>query len=299
MLAPTTCVAAHSLDFIAEHLPEVAMDNRIASLPLWTHINAASRDAWHFSVQGGYADTRANTLRFSGRMLSLAVARPIGDAWLFSVIGFVDEFRLSSGVERRPLDVTFARSVPLSLPALAEFSGLSGSARHSGIGVALRHDTKSPMWGPYQWSAGLLWQRFSLRDYAFDYRVLDGPSAGARGRIDYSTTYSHLTPFFGVAWPRDYGEWRSTPHVVLALPMPRRGVVGQITGPSFVAGGDTASSGQGRHFGDTSVTFGWDISYRPWRLTVDIGSAISQALLEPIINKGVNRNWILSLRWDY
>jgi hypothetical protein len=292
-------VENHSLDFVAEHLPEVAMDNRIASLPLWTRFKAASPDALHFSVQGAYADTRANTLKFSGQMLSVAVARPMGDEWQFSVFGFIDEYRLSGGIERRPLDVTFARVVPLSLPAQTEFSGLSGSARHTGIGIALRQESTSPRWGRYLSSAGILWQRFSLRDYAFDYRVLEGASAGARGRIDYSTTYAHLTPFVGMAWPRDYDEWMSTPHVKFALPMPRRGVVGQITGPGFVAGGDTASSGQGRHFGDASITFGWDIGYRPWRLSVDIGSVLSQALLEPIINKGVRYNRILSFRWDY
>lgn len=289
----------HSLDFVAEHLPEVAMDNRIASLPLWTRLNSAARHDWNFSVQGGYADIRANTLKFAGRMLSAAAIRPIGADWQFSAFGFIDEYRLSSGVERRPLDVTFARSVPLSLPAQTEFSGLSGSARHTGIGVALRQDSTSERWGRYLWSVGVLWQRFTLRDYAFDYRVLEGASSGARGRIDYSTTYAHLTPFVGMAWPRDYGEWMSTPHVKFALPMPRRGVVGQINGPGFVASGDTASSGQGRHFGDASITVGWDIGYRPWGLTVDIGSVISQALLEPIINKGVNQTLMLSFRWDH
>lgn len=299
LLAANLPATAESIDFVAEHLPEVAIDNRYASLPLWSRFDTASPNAWGFGIQGGYAQTQAGSLRLAGPMLSLAATHSIGDAWQLSAFAFIDDFNLSSGIERRALDVTFATNVPLDLPAQAQFSGLSGSARHIGAGIAVRHKTELRLWGGYEWSAGLLWQRLVLRDYALNFRLLDGASAGANGRIDYSATYTHVAPFVALAWPREYGVWQSTPHLQVALPLPRRGVVGRISGSTFDVQGDTATNGQGKHFGDASVTVGWDLTYRPWGLTVDLGSVISQALLERVIHKGVSQNWLLSLRWDY
>ena len=54
-------------------------------------------------------------------------------------------------------------------------------------------------------------------------------------------------------------------------------------------------AGNGKHFGDISVTIGLDITYKPWALTMDVGSALSQALLERAIHKGVGQNWLLSV----
>jgi len=47
------------------------------------------------------------------------------------------------------------------------------------------------------------------------------------------------------------------------------------------------------------VTLGFDVSYRPWNLTVDIGSTVSQALLEPVIHKGIDSNWLISASWNF
>ncbi len=293
--------APQSIDYVAEHLPEIAMDNRYASLPLWANLALPSAPlpaVWRFGMQGGYARTQAGTLRLEGPMLSFAVGRQKGDAWQWSAFAFIDAFQLSSGAERRALDVTFVAPVPLDLPAQAEFSGLAGSARHIGIGLAARRQADLRLWGRYAWSAGLMWQRFALHDYALDFRVLDGANARASGRIDYSAAYSHITPFAGLAWPRDHGAWRSMPHLQVAWPLPRRGVAGRITGPAFDLRGDTATNARGTHFGDPSLTVGWDFTYRPLGLTVDVGTVVSQALLERVIHKGAGQNWVLSLRWD-
>ena len=58
-------------------------------------------------------------------------------------------------------------------------------------------------------------------------------------------------------------------------------------------------TGVGTPFGDPSVTLGLDVTYRPWNLTIDVGSAISQALLEPVIHKGIESNWMLSASWTF
>ena len=141
-------------------------------------------------------------------------------------------------------------------------------------------------------------QWMALRDYSYDYRVLEGPDSGSTGTLDYDTTYRHIVPFAGLAWPRAGERWSYSPHVQFAFPIPRRGVVGHITGAGFDLRGDQDSNGYGRHFGDPSITIGLDVTYLPWNLTFDLGTALSQYLVEPVIHEGIDRDLVLSIRWD-
>jgi hypothetical protein len=36
------------------------------------------------------------------------------------------------------------------------------------------------------------------------------------------------------------------------------------------------------------------VTYKPCGLTVDLGTLMTQALLEPLIHKGIDRNWVIS-----
>jgi len=295
--------ATESIEFVAEHLPEIAMDNRYASLPLWNACEQGTRagDPGRASCYGtsvGYARTHSGTLSIDGPMISLSVTRRLNQRFRLTGFVFLDDLRLAGGVEHRPLEVLFANP-PLTLPAASEFTGLDGSARDAGFGVAL-NGTAHLNWLPwFEWSAGLMWQQFKLSDYRFDYLILAGPDAGTTGTLAYSTIYTHVTPFFGAAWPRSVGVWNYAPHVQMALPLPRRGVVGEITGPGFDLAGNTEDNGHGKHFGDPSVTIGFNVTYLPWDLTVDIGTMITQALLEPQVHDGVKHNVMLAAYWTF
>jgi hypothetical protein len=87
--------------------------------------------------------------------------------------------------------------------------------------------------------------------------------------------------------------------VQAVVPLPRRGVEGRITGPGYDLSGDTGTTHGDTPFGDPSVTLGFDVTYRPWNLTVDIGSTVSQALLEPVVHKGIDSNWLISASWNF
>jgi len=295
--------STESIEFVAEHLPEISMDNRYASLPLWnacdSGTNAADPDReFCFGMSAGYARTHSGTLSIDGPMISLSVARRLGERLRLTGFVFLDDLALSGGVEHRPLEVLFA-DPPLTLPAPGEFTGLDGNARDVGMGVAL-NGTAHLDWLPwFEWSAGLMWQQVILSDYRFDYLILDGPDAGTTGVLDYSTIYTHLSPFFGAAWPRSDGVWNYVPHVQVALPQPRRGVAGEITGPGFDLAGNTADNGHGKHFGDPSLTIGFNVTYQPWDLTVDIGTTITHALLEPRVHDGVKHNLMFAAYWTY
>jgi hypothetical protein len=285
-----------SIEFVGEHLPEIAMDNRYATLPLWSMEPTESRSA--FSLQAGYAYTHTETLAIDGPMLSAAVARSFSPRWHIRGLAFLDELSLTSGTEHRPLEVNFASDVPLALPAAAEFTGLSGEARDRGVGVAFGYEGRMWPWHAFQASAGILWQQLTLSGYHFAFRVTDGIDAGATGTLDYSATYSYFTPFIGLSWPRDRGNWRFAPHVLAAMPLPRRGVVGEIQGNGYDLSGDTGTNVHSRPFGDPSLTVGFDVTYRPWNVTFDVGTALTQVVLEPVIHEGVQHDWMISFRWN-
>ena len=284
--------AEHSFEFVAEHLPEAAMDNRFATLPLWSGAETPAAQ-WQFTLQGGLARTSSGAMVLDGPMLSGAARRQLNQHRAVQAFGFFDELSFSSSGERRPLETLFAQP-PLALPADAQFTDLGGTYRNIGAGLAFNLQADGGWLGRREWVIGALYQSVQMRDYRANYQVLEGPSTGAAGVVDYSATYNHLTPFAGVALARESGAWRWTPHALLAIPLPRRGIQGRITGPGFDLSGDTARAGNGKHFGDPSVTFGLDATYKPWGLSLDLGSLVTQALLEPLIHQGIDRNWVIS-----
>ena len=41
------------------------------------------------------------------------------------------------------------------------------------------------------------------------------------------------------------------------------------------------------------------VRYEPWGLEVDIGAALTEALLEPLIHEGTDQNIALSVAWQF
>jgi hypothetical protein len=304
--------SAESIEFVTEHFPEIAMDNRNASLPLWNtcedeisdeprrddNEDGEEDDEFCIGVDVGYQRTRSGTFSIDGPLLAISAVRPFGEKYHVAAFVFFDDFALKGGSAQRPLDITFANP-PLVLPADARYDGLDGDARDVGLGIAINGNAHWRWLPSFQWSVGLMWQRLRLTEYSFAYEVTEGRDAGSTGTLDYSATYSHFSPFVGAAWPRLHGDWRFTPHIQIAMPLPRRGVQGRITGPGFDLSGDAADNGAGKHFGDPSASIGFNVTYDPWQLTLDLGSTIAQALIEPRIHEGVGDNWLLSAHWTF
>ena len=295
--------AKEDIEFVAEHLPEVAMDNRYATLPIWGanfgESGAALFGQHGLIAQAGFSSTRTGDLIIEGPLLSAALHWPLGDHWNLSGFMFYDDLWFSGQNDRRPLQTLFAPADPLTRPAESLFARLDGTALDFGTGLTLTLRGHDGRLGEHQWVAGLLWQQLRLRDYRLDYQVLEGSSAGATGQIDFDTRYSFVTPFIGLKLPRRYNDWTFSPHLLFALPLPRRGMVGHITGPGFDLHGDTADVGNGKHFGDPSLTLGLDVTYEPLHLSLDLGTTFTQWFLDPMIHRGVDRNLVLSAQWRY
>ena len=292
-LAPMRrAAAAESIEFVAEHLPEVAMDNRLATLPVWI-AGTTPAQSWQFTVQGGATRISSGGLALDGPMVSAAVHRRINDRLAMGAFAFLDDLQFSGASDQRPLETSFTQA-PLALPAESLFTDLHGNYRNLGAGFVFNLQEVQGWLGERQWVAGALYQNVQLRDYRATYQVIAGPSTGAAGFVDYSGDYAHITPFAGLAMPRHFGSWDLVPHALIAVPVPRRGVQGRITGPGFDLSGDTDTAGNGKHFGDPWLSLGLDVTYRAWGLTLDLGSFVSQALLEPVLHKGVEHNWVIS-----
>lgn len=288
--------AEHDIEFVAEHLPEAAMDNRYATLPLWgDSVTEASR--WQVATQAAFGATEVGSLSLRGPMLSLGLQRPLPDNWQVTGFGFYDELSFSSQREYRPLQTLFAPQTPIERPVDAVFEGLDGRTTHFGAGLAIGRGARSNLLGEYRWLAGVQWERVALRDYSFDYELLAGAQTGLTGHIDFDADYNHVTPFVGFELPRDLGQWTLAFHSLLAYPLPRRGFAGHIAGPDFDIAGNTDDAGNGKHFGDPSVTLGLNLTYRPAGLTFDVGTVLSQWLLEPMIHRGIDSNVLLSITW--
>jgi hypothetical protein len=290
--------AKQDIEFVAEHLAEVPMDNRYATLPIWDQ-QSSHADSIHAQLQGAYATLGSGNLDVSGPMFSIGLQRKLASAWSFGGFVFDDPLRIQSSHEDRPLRTLFAPSTPIAQPIDAHFSNLNGSVSDVGAGLFFSEESNANWLGDYAWLAGVMWQRIELKDFRLDYEVDAGPAAGVTGQIDFDNTYTHVVPFFGIQVPRQRGAWSWNAHALYAMPLPRRGVVGHITGPGFDIRGDTQDVGNGKHFGDPSLTLGFTIAYAPAHLSVDVGTLLSQALLEGWIHRGIERDYVLSVNWQW
>ena len=223
----------------------------------------------------------------------------MNEDWSLTGFVFYDDLSFSGRNEQRPLDVKFVTGVPLALPADAEFANLQGSAHDIGIGIGVNRSVQAGFLDGWRWVAGAVWQRLELENFATPYLLLSGNSAGASGVVGYSATYDFVTPYAGLSRPLSFGHWAIEPRVLAVMPLPRQGVHGRIAGPGFDLSGDTAEAGQGKHYGDPWLVLGMAVRYVPWHLDVDVGSVVSQALLEPVVHTGIDRNLALSFSWQF
>jgi hypothetical protein len=295
LVAATSAGAAtEDMDFVAEHLPEAAMDNRLLSLPL-SYADNLPVDEWSAQLQALASRIESGNLRLSGAGAGFGLRRQFGRSWAALGIAFFDRLPFSGDTERRPVAPIFSESFPVSLPADATLSNQRGDVTQWGIGVGMRYQ---PEGRPYSITFGALRERVKLDGYRVDYRLTSGPSAGTAGTLDYSSNYPYWTPFATFEWRITRAAWQFSPRFSAGVPIPTWGWRGRITGPGFDVAGDTEKIGRGRHMGDSFGGFGFGITYSPWHLTVDAGALLNQMLLEQRIHEGVNRAWLLNFSWE-
>lgn len=296
LLAVTACACAatEDMDFVAEHLPEAAMDNRLLTLPL-SYTDSLTNDEWSVQLSALASRVESGNLRLTGPGVGAGMRRQLNRTWAVLGLGFFDHLSFSGDTEQRPVAPIFSTSFPVSLPADATLTNQRGDVRLWGIGLGMHYQ---PEGRPYSIAFGVLRERVKPDGYRVDYRLTSGASAGTAGTLDYSTEYPYWVPFATFEWRITHGEWQFSPRFSAAVPIPTWGWRGRISGPGFDVAGDTEKIGRGRHMGDSFGGFGFGITYSPWNLTMDAGALLNQALLEPRIHEGVDRAWLLNLSWE-
>ena len=94
--------ATESIEFVQEHLAEIAMDNRYATLPLWSQSSAEGDAHWQFAPQVAYAKTQTGELTIDGPMISMGASRQVGD-WKLTGFAFFDDLNLKPKRSTRSL----------------------------------------------------------------------------------------------------------------------------------------------------------------------------------------------------
>jgi len=296
LAAAPECGAQEDIEFVAEHLPEVSIDNRYASLPIWAMAREAD-DSPVIEVQVAWSGSSSAGLTIGGPLLSVGISNTFRDGWRWGAFGFYDRLKLQASQDERPLQTLFSPATPIERPVAARFFNLDGRSIDYGAGAFAAQARESSWLGPYEWTAGALWQRVTLRDYRLAYEILEGPQRGISGQIDFDAHYTFVAPFVGAQLPRTMGRWRLSPHALLVIPLQRRAFAGHITGPGFDFRGDAGQSGVGKNFNDVCLTLGATFLFEPLHLSIDLGAFATQALLERRVHPGIDRNYLISIAW--
>ncbi len=284
------------IEYITEHLPESAMNLRYLTLPLAAPSLAGSTQGeWQIEAQAAGAKNGGGFVDLSGVLFGLGATRALNDRWGLQAVGFYDAMSFSGSSGRELFHPLFRRDIPLDLPEFATFSNPQGDLAHLGFGGGV-------VWQPKgrasTWTFGALWERLDLSNYTLDYRIETGQSAGVSGLLDHSAKYDFVTPYIGYRQERALGaSWTIAPRVIGALPLPRQGFVGRITGPGFDLSGDTGSVGRGLHLGDGYVGAGVIFEHTRSGFGVDLGATLYHYGAEQVIHKGIDQPIVINFTW--
>jgi hypothetical protein len=290
--------ASEDLDFITEHLAEVAMNNGAASLPLWQRDWRETR-AWRGYLSGGYHAIAAQAIDLEGSLVSGAVEHVLSANWSVRGAAFAESATLSGTPGVRLLKPIFLNPLPAGLPATAVFGRLDGQVGLVGAGVTATWRNHAGWMDGSEWMGGLVWQQLSIDHSTTTYRLVDGPAAGSSGTIGYDSRFTFYTLVAGMQWHRRYAGWLFSPHWHVTLPLPRGAVAGRLTAPGVDATGDSALARNGHHLGDGYLSLGLSVTWLPAHVTVDLGTTLSQYFLEPVVDKGIDRDLMLAVEWNF
>src|SRR5690349_21522703 len=112
------CAAEEDIEFVQEHLAEVPMDNRYATLPVWTFTDEATSSP-SLNVQGAWSRTTTGGLSNEGPLLSASISKPLSGTWRWGAVAFYDPMTLQATNDVRPLQTLFSPSTPIERPVAA------------------------------------------------------------------------------------------------------------------------------------------------------------------------------------
>lgn len=139
--------------------------------------------------------------------------------------------------------------------------------------------------------------QFELRDFQFEYRLVDGADAGSEGIIDYSSKNYFLTPYLGAQYRYPLGaRLLILPRFTMGVPLIKGKFDTRLTGPGFDLSTDSPG-GHAENLGDGFMTLGMGLRDRRTGIEFDIGSVLLFAPIEDATHPGVDTSVLISFTW--
>ncbi len=286
------------LDFVVEHLFEVTMDHRFASMP--TTAEAFEKGRWQWAVDGGWGGATARGLDVGGALFAATAGLGVAERRGVEMTAFFDRFSLSGSSGEQVLRPLWSTQIPLDLPQRAQVSGFGGDVTSWGVGATfVWQRSPAPTGRRWTWRAGAIYDRLEATNARARYRLISGASTGTVGEIDYSATYTYVVPFGEgeIRWPLGQ-RWEIAPHFAFFNPLPRRGFIGRITGPGFEVAGDTEKAKGLTPMGDPYLSLGVRLDHRRSGFGIDLGATAFQATTESIFHDGISQALLLRVSWQ-
>lgn len=277
----------------AEHLPESVQDSRLLTLPWPGHALVPGR--WQVSFDLGWQSASADLADARGVLAAAGATWARSERLGLGGFVFYDRIGISGDGTRELLRPSFSRDIPLALPAFADFTHPRGDVRHWGLGgqVVWQRQKTGSAWRRTL-LVGAYFERLDVDGFRFDYELVSGPDAGARGELDWSASYDFVTPFVGIGWTRALRPaWTITPRLVAGQPLPRQGLEGTIRGPGFAVHGQSS----GPAMGDGYLGGGLAFELVPTGIVLDIGSSLWYAGTEGLTHEGLSQAVLVHLSW--
>ncbi|HXT52260.1 MAG TPA: hypothetical protein VN811_14555 [Thermoanaerobaculia bacterium] len=283
------------VSWVAEHLPESVQDARLLTLPWPGRPLQAGHRQTTFDL--GWDSASADLGEVRGAMAAAGTTWARSERFGVGGFAFYDRSTISGDGARDLLRPVFAEEVPLALPAFADFGSPRGDVSHWGAGgYAVWERQRSGGTWRRTILAGAYLERLDVEGFRFDYRLVSGPDAGARGELDWSASYDFVTPFAGIAWTRALGSaWTISPRLVAGQPLPRRRLAGGITGPGFSVQG----ASRGAAVGDAYLGGGLAFTHVRTGLAFDVGSSLWYAGTQPVTHEGLDQALLVHLSWTF
>ena len=286
---------ASDISWSAEHLVESVQDSRLLALPWPAH--ELTPGEWQRSATLAWQSAGADLAEASGLLASVGATWAASDRFGWGGFVFYDRVDLAGDGSRELLRPTFGQTVPLALPAFAEFGAVRGDVRHWGAGGQVVWQRQKPR---SRWRrtviAGAYFERLDVERFRFAYELVTGADAGARGEIGWSASYSFVTPFVGIGWSHPLGRsWTIAPRFIAGQPLPRQAVADQLSGPGFEIEGE----GRSAAMGDGYLGVGLAFEHLPTGLGIDLGSSLWYAATEGLTHEGLTDTMFVELSWMF
>jgi len=273
-------VAAEPIDVTAEHLLEVAMDARYLATDFMPD-DSPRTQLGYLRMNGGAINTDVLMLGIGGYWRSNLLPDSSWHASFFS-----DALQMNKGDNTAVLSQAFGGNMPFALPQRLHINNVEGWALHAGVFGAFTQ-TFAQTW---HWQAGMLLEYYDVDKFDIDFTTVDLP-ANFSGRLDFSARYDSYTPLFGVSWDCLHTkDWLGSVRVLKAMPKPRRGFHGRVSGSGVTSEGKTYPSIPDNYLGLSYV-----IEHRRSGWRMDVGGAAFLMDFEARKHEGIDPTLFLTL----